>query len=173
VSIRGERAQALAQYVLNLVESRVPHDVELVIRTFNKTCVIEATGPASPNRILGPGQPGYEKFVKKGLVRNGESIQLVTEASGAGSIAGRFGPWVPFLGRSLRARLTATDVLETVQQVISDASREAWPRASSEVTSELDGQSIRLFFDRGTDFQWDVGRVPISMCLGIAEDKQF
>jgi hypothetical protein len=71
---------------------------------------------------------------------------LASSFSGTWSPAG-FGAWIPLLPRALAMKLAMIDVVETIQQAVSDADGKPWPGNGFRVHAEHQGDSVRLWFE--------------------------
>lgn len=61
------------------------------------------------------------------------------------------GTWIPDLPDRLNTKLTASSVLETIQEAVSEATGRPWPGPDYNVHSSVSGASVRIWFERKTD----------------------
>jgi hypothetical protein len=58
---------------------------------------------------------------------------------------------VPFLSRTLAAKLAVQDALETIQDVVSEAAGSRWPGPHYTVRVETQADGVRTWFERGLE----------------------
>jgi hypothetical protein len=150
VTIKGEQARALCREVIRQLGDLVPSGVTVAIHRNGKRCVVSSEGGPRPPRAIHPGDPEYDRFRRKSksdAPADGEAIDLATVGSFSGTWApGGFGAWIPFLPRSLAVKLAMIDVVETIQQVVTDAYGKPWPGEGFKVRAEQQDDSVRLWF---------------------------
>lgn len=107
-------------------------------------------GP-QPMRTFRPGDPGFEeahrRLGKHSPPPDREIHQkTLGSASGTWAIFG-FGTWLPFIPRRLAIKLAYIDVVETVQELVSDDTGDPWPGENFKVRAALEGDAVRLWFE--------------------------
>ena len=130
--LKGAKALALAQQVARLLEPHCPPDFTgLGIKAIPGGGV--AVWPIKPSDDAASVASPVRRTTEDGMTTG---IEVV----GSSSIFG-FGTWIPLLPRSVRARLTAQSVTETVLEQIEAATGRPWPAADVVVRTAIsDGQ---------------------------------
>jgi hypothetical protein len=121
VSLRGARAQDLIAEVLLRLDPWLPPGVRVEMTRHNKWLSLQRFAPGSERvgpLVMTPGPDGH---------------------SGHGGVTGGpgVGPWIPFLPKRLRAKLTAQDAVETVLDVAYDTGPGARPTSPFEQESTV------------------------------------
>ena len=129
MAVKGPRARALLQALLDAVSDLVPGDVDIAATGHGRGCHLQASRFAEPSQISTEDPFG-------GAI------------SGASATLG-LGPWVPFLPRQVAAKLTVQDALETIQDAISTVARTPWPGPDYKVRVDAQPSGVRTWFDNG------------------------
>jgi hypothetical protein len=126
MAVKGEQARGLLRTLLNSVADLIPHHLTATVTGEGKTCLFTVTPSFHPDEF------------------SSEPPKLLG-ASATLSLFG-IGPWVPLLPRSLAAKLTVQDALETIQTGIADALGSPWPVAECNVKVKSEADGVRVWF---------------------------
>jgi len=129
MAVRGPKARALLQALLDAVSGPVPDDVDIAVTGHGRGCHPQASRLAAPSQISRENALG-------GVI------------SGASASLG-LGPWVPFRPPKVAAKLTVQDALETIQDTISAVARSPWPGPDYKVRVDAQPSGVRTCFDNG------------------------
>jgi hypothetical protein len=131
VSLRGARAQDLVAEVLLRIDPLLPPGVRVEMTRHHKWLSLQRSAPDSKRvgpLIMTPGPDGHSGH------------------AGMTGVPG-IGPWIPFLPKRLRAKLTAQDAVETVLDVAYDADTAARPGSTDfAVRATVDGDVVRVSY---------------------------
>lgn len=148
-SVKGERALALARLVAEQVQGLLPPDVERL------ECSLSARGRVHIRARLSRPEPPP-------AAAPGETY--LGSLGGDGTIVlGGFGTWLPWLPRSLAAKVVAEDVLCTIACEVSERIDREW-LPTSDIRASCVGDHVVLgFVLQGA--RRELEPIPTAMCL--------